>query len=225
MDGAKRIIPPWTEKYGTFCQDGLAGGGIPVLVWGKDITEKQFMHDFVLPSRPYVVRNWYKSGNIESFTPLGDFCNLDYLEMKSGDRKVSVRTKSFSGEGGKPVFLGGQGMQEKTDFWDFLPELNEFDKKVKDAPSESKNSTAATVDSDPVLQKPKMARPIYLGKTILKTELQSWRRRLGSAMKRIVDPNISSGASFENLCLVVKGTKRFFLYLPTLRHEIYIPSN
>ena len=179
-------------------------------------TPTDFFKEHVLPSRPCILRGIVNKSN---FPPISTFTDFDYLRKRCGHRRVPVKSLAVDDAKGRPVFVSDPEMRMSMD--DFL-----------DAVVTSEVTGARC--------------PFYLGKVPLKAELpelESDLNAFASAMPVQTIANECFGQlhkegvytyfgcdsqvtpthfdGFENLLVVISGTKRLWLYPPSDARHLY----
>lgn len=196
----------------------LGGDALPVQVSVLDAPRRDvFFREHVLPNRPAVLRGVLSEN---SFPPLRNFSDVDFLRRRCGNRRVLVKSLAHCDEDGRPVFVSD-------------PEL--------------KLPLHAFLDSLESHEQSGSPQPFYLGKVPLRRylpelveEIESAatcpRRVYGDAFGALVPDGVftyfgcgrnTTAVHFdpnENLLLCICGSKRLWLYPPSDARHLY-PCN
>lgn len=174
-----------------------------------------FFAAHVLPSRPAILRGLVSA---ESFAPLRDFPDFDFLRHRCGHRRVPVKSLALDDKDGRPIFVSDPEI--KMPLVGFLSAVEASERSGQRC-------------------------PFYLGKVPLRSELPELDEALAVACSspahvlgeecfgklnregvytyfgcdRNVTPTHFDG--YENLLICLCGTKRLWLYPPSDARHLY----
>jgi len=194
--------------------DPDAYGQIPIL--DLPPSPADFFSDFVMRSRPLVMRNL---ADEMGFPPMAHFIDFSYLRHRCGHRRVCVKSLALDDSEGRPVFVSD-------------PELR--------IPLQAFLAAVESAERD------RTRCPFYLGKVPLRAELPELDEDIHRAPSNPAQPytecfgpltphgiytyfgcdrNVTPTHfdQFENLLLCVCGTKRLWLYPPSDAPYLYPP--
>lgn len=194
----------------------LRGEGLAdtVTILDEMPSSEKFFSDFVLPSRPVVIRGAFTA---KTFAPLEKLPDFSYLRQKCSHRRVLTKSLGFTDEAGRSQFM--------TD-----PEL--------------KLPLAAYLDAIEACEQKGTPVPYYLGKVPLKAELPELaaeieeaetdpQREYGDCFGELLPEGVftyfgcgrnSTSVHYdchENLMLCLCGTKKLWLYPPGDARYVY----
>lgn len=194
----------------------LGGENVPASVPVLEApSAHQFFQEHVLPNRPAVLRNGF---DMDSFPPITNFPDLDYLRRRCGHRRVAVKSLGHDDRDGRKVFVTDPEL--KIPLVAFLENIEAFERGEGGPP------------------------PFYVGKIPLRVEMpelaEDVERASASPQKVYGDcfgPHINQGVFtyfgcgrnttavhfdvHENLQICLCGTKRFWLFPPSDAKYLY----
>ena len=176
----------------------------------------KFFREYVLPSRPAILRGLVDASR---FPPLGHFPDFTFLRERCGHRRVPVKSLALDDKEGRPVFATDPEMRMTMN--DFLDAVEESEATGSRCPFYlGKVALRAELpELDEVLRAAKSGSPVHAVASTCFGKLHKDGTYAYFGCDRNVTPTHFDG--FENMLVCLCGTKRLWLFPPSDARHLY----